>query len=190
MKDFTNTYLGRYAIASQQRIIKEMQSSPLMGRVRESVNPLVTVYSRHNESEIESSTMSLFKLSTSAADNLLAIKTVFPFVLFADTLKIDKQKLTVVHNSFLKSSQTSSIRLKDLGNVEMILGPLFGTIILTSQHFLNNIQTINFLKRKDAIYAQHLLQGFMVAHDAGIDTNSIEGSTLLTLLNKIGKENR
>jgi len=36
MKDFTNTYLGKYAIASQQSIIKE-RASLLAKRVRESV---------------------------------------------------------------------------------------------------------------------------------------------------------
>ena len=188
MKDFTNTYLGKYAIASQQSIIKEKASS-LVKRARESISPLVRVPDRLSESIIESSTKSLVNLSAGAADNLFAVKTVFPFVFFADTLKIDRQKLTIVHNDFLKVSQTSSIRLKDLRNVETILGPFFGTVILTSQHFLNNTQTINFLKRRDAVYAQRLLQGFMVAHDAGIDTNDIEAHTLLSLLNKIGKEN-
>jgi len=188
MKDFTNTYLGKYAIASQQSILKERATS-LVKRARESVNPLVHMRDRHSEVIIESSTKMLVNLSTGAADNLFAVKTVFPFVFFADTLKIDRQKLTIVHNDFLKVSQTSSIRLKDLRNVETILGPFFGTVILTSQHFLNNTQTINFLKRRDAIYAQRLLQGFMVAHDAGIDTNDIEERTLLQLLNKIGKEN-
>jgi len=188
MKDFTNTYLGKYAIASQQSIIKEKATS-LVKRARESVSPLVHMRDRHSEVIIESSTKMLVNLSTGAADNLFAVKTVFPFVFFADTLKIDRQKLTIVHNDFLKVSQTSSIRLKDLRNVETILGPFFGTVILTSQHFLNNMQTINFLKRRDAIYAQRLLQGFMVAHDAGIDTNDIEERTLLQLLNKIGKEN-
>ena len=188
MKDFTNTYLGKYAIASQQSIIKE-RASLLAKRVRESVSPLIHVRNRDSEVAIESSTKSLVNLSTGAADNLFAVKTVFPFVLFADTLKIDKQKLSIVHNDFLRVSQTSSIRLKDLRNVETILGPFFGTVVLTSQHFLNNTQTINFLKRRDAVYAQRLLQGFMVAHDAGIDTNDIEAHTLLSLLNKIGKEN-
>ena len=157
MKDFTNTYLGKYAIASQQSIIKEKATS-LVKRARESVSPLVHMRDRHSEVIIESSTKRLVSLSTGAADNLFAVKTVFPFVFFADTLKIDRQKLTIVHNDFLKVSQTSSIRLKDLRNVETILGPFFGTVILTSQHFLNNTQTINFLKRRDAIYAQRLLR--------------------------------
>lgn len=73
-------------------------------------------------------TASLVELVGGAEDNLLSVRTVFPFVLIADTLKIDRQKLTVVHNTMFGASQTVSIRLKDLGNVEADIGPLFGSI--------------------------------------------------------------
>jgi hypothetical protein len=134
-------------------------------------------------------TASLVELVGGAEDNLLSVRTVFPFVLIADTLKIDRQKLTVVHNTLFGASQTVSIRLKDLRNVEADIGPLFGSITLTSQHFLNNTQTIKFLKRKDITEAQRLLQGFMIAHDAQIDTDNIEHDELKSLLNKLGQEN-
>lgn len=134
-------------------------------------------------------TASLVELVGGAEDNLLSVHTVFPFVMIADTLKIDRQKLTVVHNSLFGGSQTASIRLRDLRNVQTDIGPLFGSITLTSQHFLNNTQTIRFLKRKDIIEAQRLLQGFMIAHEAQIDTDNIEHSELKSLLNKLGKEN-
>ncbi len=134
-------------------------------------------------------TASLVGLVSGAGDNLLSVRTVFPFVLIADTLKIDRHKLTVVHNTLFGASQTVSIRLKDLRNVEADIGPLFGSIILTSQHFLNNTQTIKFLKRKDIIEAQRLLQGFMIAHEAQIDTDNIDHNKLKSLLNKLGQEN-
>lgn len=134
-------------------------------------------------------TASLVELVDGAEDNLLYVRTVFPFVLIADILKIDRQKLTVVHNTLFGGSQTTSIRLKDLRNVEGDIEPLFGSITLTSQHFLNNTQTIKFLKRKDIIEAQRLLQGFMIAHEAQIDTDNIEHDALKSLLNKLGKEN-
>jgi hypothetical protein len=188
MTDFINRYMGKRAVASQQKEVEAKSHDSFLRRAQRSIKPLVEG-DFWSQSEREESTSSLIKLSNDSAANLLSVRTAFPFMLFADTLKIDKQKLTVVHNKFLRSSQTSSIRLKDLRNVQTVLGPIFGSIILTSQHFLNNTQTLNFLRRKDAIYAQRLLQGFMVAHDAGIDTNEVEEATLLKLLNKIGKEN-
>jgi hypothetical protein len=134
-------------------------------------------------------TADLVKLASGAKENLLSIHTVFPFVLIADTLKIDRQKLTVVHRAFFGTAQTASVRLKDLRNVQADIGPLFGSITLTSQHFQNNIQTIKFLKRKDIIEAQRLLQGFMIAHEAQIDTDNIEHVELKSLLDRLGQEN-
>jgi hypothetical protein len=129
------------------------------------------------------------ELAGGAADILLTGRPVFQFDLIGDTLKMDRQKLTVVHNTLFGASQTASIRLKDLRNIEADIGPLFGSITLTSQHFLNNTQTIKYLKRKDITEAQRLLQGFMIAHEAQIDTDNIEHSELKSLLNKLGQEN-
>lgn len=135
------------------------------------------------------STNELINLRASGRINLYSARTVFPFTLFPATLKIDRQKLTVVHNDFLWSSHTTSIRLKDLQNVETNTGPFLGSIVLTSKQFLNNTQTINFLTRRDAIYAQRILQGFMVAHEAGINTDEINAEELVKLLLSVGDEN-
>ena len=135
------------------------------------------------------STNDLIDLTASGRINLYSARTVFPFTLFPATLKIDRQKLTVVHNDFFWSSHTTSIRLKDLQNVETSTGPFLGSIVLTSKQFLNNTQTLNFLTRRDAIYAQRILQGFMVAHEAGINTDEINADELVKLLLSVGDEN-
>jgi hypothetical protein len=134
-------------------------------------------------------TANLVELVGGAEENLLSVHTVFPFVMIADTLKVDRQKLTIVHNALFRTSHTASIRLKDLRNVQADVGPLFGSITLTSQHFLNNTQTVKYLKRKDIIETQRLLQGFMIAHEAQIDTDKIEHLELKSLLNRLGQEN-
>jgi|GEM_PF-469680 len=135
-------------------------------------------------------TEKLISLTENSQDNLFVASTVFPFVLFADSLKIDRQKITIVHNSFFKSAQTVSTEVKNIINVQTELGPMFGAITITSKHFLNNTQTIKYLKRKDISTAQCLLQGFMIAHRAKIDTSSIEKEQLLSLLYDLGQENR
>jgi hypothetical protein len=175
MFNHTETTLSRYKIAS---LIKE-ESKP-RARLSSVKGPRMD-RKKHTDNLVE--------LIGGAEENLLSVHTVFPFVLIADTLKIDRQKLTIVHKSFLGTAQTASIRLKDLGNVQADVGPLFGSITLTSQHFLNNTQTIKFLKRKDIIEAQRLLQGFMIAHEAQIDTDKVEHNELRSLLNKLGQEN-
>jgi len=134
-------------------------------------------------------TEKLTSLAEGARDNLFVAKTVFPFVLFADTIKIDRQKLTIVHNDFFWKSQTASTEIKNIMNIEADMGPLFGSITVTSKHFLNNTQTIRFLKRRDVATAQRLLQGFMIAQRARINTDGINKMQLLRLLNDLGQEN-
>jgi hypothetical protein len=87
-------------------------------------------------------------------------------------------------------SQTASTELKNIMNIQTELGPLFGSITITSKHFLNNTQTIKFLKRKDIATAQRLLQGFMIAYRAKINTDGIEKLQLMALLDDLGQENR
>lgn len=135
-------------------------------------------------------TKRLISLAQGSLDNLFVAKTVFPFILFADTLKIDRQKITIVHNDFFGKSQTASTEIKNIMNIQADVGPLFGTVTVTSKHFLNNTQTIKYLRRKDVVTAQCLLQGFMIAQRAKIDTDNIEKVQLLALLNDLGQENR
>lgn len=135
-------------------------------------------------------TEKLTSLAEGSRDNLFVAKTVFPFVLFADTIKIDRQKITIVHNDFFWKSQTASTEIKNIMNVEADIGPLFGSVTITSKHFLNNTQTIKYLKRSDVATIQRLLQGFMIAQRAKINTDDIDQKQLLGLLNKLGQENR
>ncbi len=175
MGNYMQETLGRYTVS---RFIKEQTERSAV------VSPLKRLMVDRKKH-----TASLAALTTGSTENLFSAHTVFPFVLIPDTLKIDRQKLTIVHNDFIRASHTVSIRLKDLRNVQSDIGPLFGSITLTSQHFLNNTQTIKYIKRKDIIEAQRLLQGFMIAHRAQIDTNNIEHEELKALLNKLGQEN-
>jgi hypothetical protein len=144
---------------------------------------------KDNHIMVATETERLVSLAKGSRDNLFVAKTVFPFVLFTDTLKIDRQKITIVHNDFLWKSQTVSTEIKNIMNVEADVGPLFGSITVTSKHFLNNIQTIKYLKRNDVATAQRLLQGFMIAQRAKIDTDNIEREQMIILLNGLGQEN-
>ena len=135
-------------------------------------------------------TQKLAGLTGGSSENLFVAKTVFPFVLFTDTIKIDRQKATIVHNDLLWQSQTSSTEIKNIMNVEADMGPLLGSITITSKHFRNNTQIIRCLKRNDVTTIQRLLQGFMIAQRAKINTDNIDKNQLLTLLNELGQENR
>jgi hypothetical protein len=194
--DRSHTQLGKFVIFSQ--IIPSWL--PEHRQIRNNKRPFFIPFRQSSSStEIlkfegnhgyQTETEKLTILAAGSHDNLFVAKTVFPFVLFADTLKIDRQKVTIVHNNFFWTSQTVSTEIKNIMNIEVDVGPLFGSITITSKHFLNNSQTIRYLKRSAVTCAQRLLQGFMIAQRAKINTDSIDKKQLLILLNDLGQENQ
>ncbi|HSX29627.1 MAG TPA: hypothetical protein VLE73_03650 [Candidatus Saccharimonadales bacterium] len=195
--NYSFALLGRYAILqhdiSTQRAERHQTQSDKrtffarFARWRPIANGAVNSESRMSPA---TETEKLTSLAEGSHYNLFVAKTVFPFVLFADTIKIDRQKLTIVHNGFLWKSQTASTEIKNIMNIKADVGPLFGSITVTSKHFLNNTQTIKYLKRSDVATVQRLLQGFMIAQRAKINTDDIDQDQLLKLLNELGQENR
>lgn len=182
--------LGKYAVL--QRNIWLQRAERRSTQKEESA--FFDRFSRPNQTDsptteiLQTETEKLVSLTEGSRDNLFIAKTVFPFVLFSDTIKIDRQKLTIVHNEFL-ANQTASVEIRNIMNVQTEVGAMFGCLIVTSRHFLNNIQVIKFLKKKDAIMAQRILQGFIIARQAKIDTDNIDQRQLFTLLARLGQEN-
>ena len=191
------TLLGRYAIlqhdiSAQQVERRQTQSDKHTFFARFARQHPVSDGDRAGENRpvTRTETEKLTSLAEGSRDNLFVAKTVFPFVLFADTVTIDRQKITIVHNDFFWKSQTASTEIKNIMNIEADVGPLFGSVTVTSKHFLNNTQTIKYLKRSDVATIQRLLQGFMIAQRANINTDDIDKKQLLGLLNELGQENR
>lgn len=192
----SHVLLGRYAILqhdisaqrAEHRQTQHDKNSFFAHFTSKRFKPGGSVSSK--QEDVTTETQKLTNLAEGASDNLFIAKTVFPFVLFADTIKIDRQKITIVHNDFFWKSQTASTEIKNIMNIAADVGPLFGSITITSKHFLNNTQTIKYLRRSDVATAQRLLQGFMIAQRAKINTDGIDKKRLLRLLNDLGQENR
>ncbi len=185
----TANLLGRYAIA-QKNYLKEVHKSPV-GRAIEKgfrkhsslVEKTADLVSVIADTESEK----LINITEGAHDNLITANTVFPFMLFPDTLSIDRQKLTITHRSFFRTSSTISVQIDDVQVAKVDVGPFFGSVHLASKFFVDNIQSIHFLKRADAIRIQRLLQGYMIAHHRKIDCASIDNDQLVILLNELGQ---
>jgi hypothetical protein len=118
---------------------------------------------------------------------LMKASAIFPFDLFPDMITIDRQKLTIVHRTFFSQEQTVSVPLSDITNVQADVGPLFGSITVTSEHFMNNTQKINYLSRRDVLELQRVLQGMTMACKEGIDLSTIDEDDLMPLLEELGK---
>jgi len=117
---------------------------------------------------------------------LIQANTVFPFVLFPSTVCLDRQKLTIVHRVFFRTANTISMQIDDILNVDSSVGFLFGSLHLYSKYFVNDVKTIDYLKRSDIIKIQRLIQGYSIARRRKIDCTAIEKNQLIALLNSLG----
>jgi hypothetical protein len=118
---------------------------------------------------------------------LAKAKAVFPFNFFPDLITIDQHKLSIVYRQFFGIKQTVSVPIENIKNIQADLGPFFGSITVTSDHFINNTQTVNYLTRYDAERIQKLVQGIMVAVKEGVDISKVENHELGELLTDLGR---
>src|SRR5581483_1745664 len=80
---------------------------------------------------------------------LVQTSTVFPFTLFPAQLTIDRHKLTIVYRKFFNVEQRVSVPIEDIKNVQADVGPFLGSLTITSDLFINNIQKVDYLRRND-----------------------------------------
>ncbi|HUD07043.1 MAG TPA: hypothetical protein VMR34_04090 [Candidatus Saccharimonadales bacterium] len=129
----------------------------------------------------------LMYTTTESQDILFKANTISPFSFFRDTIEIDREKLTIVRRSSFRTADIISVQICDILNVEVRVGPLFGSLILSSKFFINTTQAINYLSRKDVIKCQRLIQGSIIANRKKIDYSSIEKGQLIALLADMGQ---
>lgn len=190
----THSLLGRYAIyfRSFSDTLTRRQKQALNERREEQQNqasssPEINAKHKSKGNDPVKDLERLKDAVTTSLPTIIKAKAVFPFDLFPDTISIDRKKVTVVHRTFFFMQQTISVQLQDIKNVEANLGPFFGSLIMTSQHFKNNVQHINFLKRSEVVEVQHILQGIIAAVNEKIDIASIDISKLRTMLKELGE---
>ncbi len=125
--------------------------------------------------------------TTESQETLLTADTIAPFTFFRDTIHIDREKLTIVHRSSFRTADIMSVQIRDILSVQGKVGPLFGSLVLSSKYFINSIQTINYLRRSDVLKFQRLIQGSLIAHNENINCSGIEKEQLVTLLSDLGQ---
>ncbi|MDB5183380.1 MAG: hypothetical protein JWO07_61 [Candidatus Saccharibacteria bacterium] len=131
----------------------------------------------------------LQKIVSQSHQLLMSANTVFPMSLFPDTVTVDRTKVTITRRDFFWSSDTLSIRIEDVLNVQVSLGPLFGSLTIASRvmstidHF-----KIGHLWRSDAIRLKHIIQGYMIAQHNKIDTSHLSKKDLIETLIELGHD--
>lgn len=152
---------------------KEIERNPMMAAAKgETPRP-----SGHKIEEVKQQTEEV----------LYEAETVFPFTLFPDTLKLDREKFTMAKRTFFRTATISSVPVSEIMSAEASVGPFFGSLHLILRFFNDNEKTFTFLPRKDAINLQRLLHGFIIAHHKAIDLSKVPAKELRETLTQIGQ---
>jgi hypothetical protein len=111
------------------------------------------------------------------------------FRIFSDTVTVDRAKLTVTKRSFWKSAEVVSIRIEDILNVTATVGPILGSIQITSRIFsTDKPYSIEGFWRSDALRLKRITQGYVIALQRGIDCSSLPTRELAEMLDKLGED--
>ncbi|MDO8591417.1 MAG: hypothetical protein Q7R60_00630 [bacterium] len=129
----------------------------------------------------------LIDLTQKAQDVLFQADSVFPFILFPDTVTLDREKLTIAERLFFRMAKITSVPIADILSVEADVGPFFGSVHLKSRYFFTNARSIKFLSRGNAVKLQRLLQGYIIASQRKVDCTTIATKDLKVLLNDLGQ---
>jgi len=117
--------------------------------------------------------------------------TVFPFVLFPDTVTLDRTKVTIYKKNFFWSEDVVSIRIEDVLNATAGTNMIFGSLNVSSRvmnstdHYL-----IKFLWKQDALLLKHLIQGYVIAQHNDIKVTHLPKAELIDTLKELGHDGR
>lgn len=137
---------------------------------------------------MDDSTLALSQTISRSHEVLAKGKTVFPFTLFPDTVTVDRSKLTIHHKEFFKTGEVMSIRIEDILNVTVDVGPFFGSLKIYTRFFnTDRPYTVSFLTREDAIKIKRVLQGYIIALQQKIDCSTLSTEELSSMLEELGK---
>lgn len=127
------------------------------------------------------------ELIDTAHEVLLEVSSVFPFMMFPDSLRVDRQKVVIIHRKFFGVAEIINIQVHELQAIEVDIGPFFGSVSITTQQYSNTISKVTMLSRDDAIRAQALLEGFVIANRKKLDYSNIPKDELVNMLEALGR---
>lgn len=115
-------------------------------------------------------------------------KSVFPFMLFPDSLVLDRTKITIVKRTMF-SEDITTIRIEDVLNVAAHTGIMFASLNIASR-VMNSTDhfQVRFLWVHDALRLKRLIQGYVIAQHNDIKVAHLQRSELLATLNEIGQD--
>ena len=179
--------IGQTAVSSYDVVKDFLQkevSLPSAEQVRESLPFAKTKKSENRALRLAS----LKKIAAESHEVLDSCRSVFPFMLFPDSIILDRTKVTLIKREIL-SQDIVTVRIEDVLNVAAHTGIPFGSLNIairvmnSTDHF-----QIKFLWAQDALRLKRLIQGYVIAQHNDIDVKHLKRGDLIRTLRELGTD--
>lgn len=151
------------------------------------INPFAGL-KEQNDPDKQDTAVKLRDAIGASNDVLYRAETIFPLTLFPTTLTLDRAKITITERNFFKTGEIQTIRIEDILNVTAQVGPLFGSVKITTRFFNpEKPYIVEKLQRADALRLKRILQGYLIARQNKIDCSKLSTAELARTLDELGK---
>lgn len=143
-----------------------------------------------NQHEVEPPDEALQALNRAVWDsNEVLVSADTTSLLHKSTLTLNRAKLFAEKRSALGTIDDMSVRIEDVLNISASLGPVSGTIKITTKFTTpGNPYSIGPFHRKDTLKLKRIIQGYIIALQRKIDMNLIPTPDLITRLYELGED--
>jgi hypothetical protein len=117
---------------------------------------------------------------------LLKIKTAKILDFFPTEVTIEATKVNVSQRDYFFMRRIHTISVEDIGDVFVETTPLYASLRIVDQHYVENTVDVQFLRKDDAKKARRLIQGLVSAYKEKIDIGTLSDEDLVEKLETLG----
>ncbi|HVT01597.1 MAG TPA: hypothetical protein VHE53_05235 [Patescibacteria group bacterium] len=128
----------------------------------------------------------LSTLIHTTCEPIFKTKTVFPFTLFPDEVIVDREKISIVTKVFFSSERIQSVMFNNISDLYVDTNLFFGALKIIDKYFVQNVVTVRYLPKEDAVKIRKIIQGFIVVQKEEIDVSRVPDKELLPYIEEIG----
>lgn len=178
------------------RSIRSKSESELRDLRMEAVNEGIKEHIKEKVRETEKIKDKLKALTEHEDTVLLQAKTFFPFDFFPDTLVIDTNKVAITKKRFFATQHLNVINYKDISDVELETSLFLANLSIEYYPKIEGMMApeqrrikIRLLKKSEAIKAQHIIKGILLARREEIDVTRLTPDEFTEVITQLGESN-
>lgn len=122
----------------------------------------------------------------SSSEVLFNVKAVYPFDLFPDEVRVDRNQIHILVREFFWSMRIHSIRIENIIEIFLDMGPFFATLNITEESFGKNVVNVKYLPKERAKKLRRIIQGLMVVKKQKVSLEPLGKVEVIEKLEQIG----